>query len=76
MNKELTERIKRWRLAMGVNQSEAAEALGIAQGAYSRIETGKRMMKLPEAIKLSQRLGVDLTMMVTKNPADVFADKS
>lgn len=76
MNKELTQRIKRWRLAMGFSQSDAADAVGISQGAYSRIETGKRMMKLPEAISLAQALKVDLTMMATKNPSDVFVDKT
>ena len=41
MNKEITEKIKKLRIARGINQSDMADKLNITRSAYQKIETGE-----------------------------------
>jgi transcriptional regulator with XRE-family HTH domain len=41
MNKEITEKLKKMRVARGINQTEMAEKLNITRSAYQKIETSE-----------------------------------
>ena len=41
MNKEITEKIRKMRIAKGINQSEMAHKLNITRSAYQKIEMGE-----------------------------------
>jgi transcriptional regulator with XRE-family HTH domain len=51
-----------------MTQQQLAEAIGIHQAALSGIESGKRYLRLGEAIALCTALGVDLGEVVSDEP--------
>ncbi|MHB1800046.1 MAG: helix-turn-helix domain-containing protein [Actinomycetes bacterium] len=54
----LPERIREVREELGISQSRAAEALGISQPSYSRVEDGSRTLKGDELVRLADLFGV------------------
>lgn len=56
--------LKRIREEKGVTQLEVAEAIGTAQGNYSRIEAGKHIVLLTTAKKIADFLGVTIDELV------------
>ena len=48
------ERLYRARTACGLNQRDAAEAVGITQASWSNYENGKRTVPLDLAIRIQQ----------------------
>jgi len=61
-------RLRKWRQGEGMNQTQAAELLGITQSAYSTLETGKRPPTPPQAAKLAELAGIDPDDWTTPNP--------
>lgn len=53
--------IKEARKAKGLTQQQVAQAAGIGQQAYSKIENGKRSLRVPHAKRIAEVLEVDWT---------------
>jgi transcriptional regulator with XRE-family HTH domain len=66
MNREITEKIKKLRIARGINQSEMAEKLNITRSAYQKIETG-------ESYAWAKYLN-ELMSALDTTPKDFFSD--
>jgi len=58
--------LKLMRVKKDISQMELSKALGIAQGHYSNIESGKRQLSLHLLAKICEMFGV--------NPSDIIAD--
>lgn len=56
-------RIFKLRTSKGIKQREMGEKLGIAQSAYSDLETGKREMTLDQLSQIAKILGVSPTWL-------------
>lgn len=54
----LGRRVREVRELAKVSQDEAAQAIGVSQPTYSRIETGDRLLKGYELVQLADRFGV------------------
>jgi hypothetical protein len=52
-----------WRLALNLNQRDAARILGVNQTRYSRLERGVTTTKGAEAKRIIQRTGVPLKVL-------------
>lgn len=52
-----------WRLALNLNQREAALVLGFSQGKYSRLERGVGVAVRDEARKIKARTGVPIEVL-------------
>lgn len=52
--------LKNWRAALGLNQAEAAERLGLPEPALSRYENGHRTPSFARAAKLSEKTGIPI----------------
>ncbi|WP_303883871.1 helix-turn-helix domain-containing protein [Acetomicrobium mobile] len=59
--------LKLIRVKRDISQMELSKALGIAQGHYSNIESGKRQLSLRLLAKICEMFGV--------NPSDIIADR-
>ena len=57
----LAEKIKQYRLSVGLTQKELAEALGTAQNTISQYESGKRMPTVKKLVALSSLLGCSIS---------------
>lgn len=57
---ELTEFLKKERKEKGINQEEMAEAIGISQERYSQIESEPGNMNLKTAVKICEKLQLEL----------------
>lgn len=57
------DRVKQLRAQLGMTQDELARLVGIPSTSLSRLETDERNLKLHEATKLAQALGVDLYVL-------------
>ena len=66
MNKEISEKIKKLRIAMGINQSEMAEKLNVTRSAYQKIESG-------ESYSWAKYLN-ELMSIFDTTPKDFFSD--
>ena len=53
----------RWRLALNLNQREAALVLGMSQAKYSRLERGVGVAVRDEARKIKARTGVPIDVL-------------
>lgn len=51
-----------------MTQQQLAEAIGIHQAAMSAIESGKRYLRLGEAVALCTALDVDLGKVISDEP--------
>ena len=58
--------LKLMRVKKDISQMELSKALGIAQGHYSNIDSGKRQLSLHLLAKICEMFGV--------NPSDIIAD--
>lgn len=54
-------KIKLRRIALGKNQAELAEALGVDRSQYTRIESGKAELGLKNLIKILDKLDMDFS---------------
>jgi transcriptional regulator with XRE-family HTH domain len=52
--------LKAWRLGARLNQAEAARILGVSQGFYSKLESGKGYPDRRNAKAISEKAGVPL----------------
>ena len=66
MNKEITEKIRKLRIAKGINQSDMADKLNITRSAYQKIETGE---SYAWAKYMNELLGI-----LDTTPKDFFSD--
>ena len=66
MNREITEKIRKLRIAKGVNQTEMADKLNITRSAYQKIEGG-------ESYAWAKYLNELMTALDT-TPKDFFSD--
>jgi len=66
MNKEITEKLKKLRIARGINQTQMAEKLNITRSAYQKIETG-------ESYAWAKYLN-ELMNILSTTPKDFFND--
>lgn len=57
-------RIKEHREAAGLRQEQLAEAVGVSVSQISRFERGEREPRLNEIIKIGQRLGVRVAVLI------------
>ena len=69
----VVQNIKEIRTAKGINQDVIAEALSVDIAVISKIENGKRELKVNELSKISNCLGVDILYLFTY--PKVFVDK-
>jgi len=65
--KKIGKNLKIMRVKKDLSQAELAEALGVAQGHYSNIESGKRQLSLHLLAMICEKYGV--------NPAEIIADR-
>jgi len=56
--------VRVWRLALNLNQRDAALLLGLTQSKYSRLERGKYLPVGAEAKAIMLRTGVSLEVLV------------
>lgn len=56
--------LRAWRIARGLKQKAAAEALGLKIPTLSRYETGARTPSLTQAAKLSEKTGIPIDKFV------------
>jgi transcriptional regulator with XRE-family HTH domain len=61
--------IKRLRLAAGLSVTEAANRAGMAQAAWSRIETGRHSPTVATLAKIAEALGVTVEALVQIKPS-------
>lgn len=61
-------KIKKARLAQGINQIQLAEKAEIAQAYLSEIETGKAIPSIHVYRRLSKALGVPMTELLDDEP--------
>jgi len=64
--KKIGKNLRIMRVKKDLSQAELAEALGVAQGHYSNIESGKRQLSLHLLAMICEKYGV--------NPAEIIAD--
>lgn len=57
----------------GLHQNDLAEALGVSQSAYSRIEQGDTTISISQLRAIARKLGVDASVFL--NEADVLAKR-
>ena len=57
--------LRRARLAAGLTQAEAAEAMGIGQPLWSDYERGRRRPAIDQAANLAAAVGLELADLVT-----------
>lgn len=69
----VVQNIKEIRTAKGINQDVIAEALSVDIAVISKIENGKRELKVNELSKIANCLGVDILYLFTY--PKVFVDK-
>ena len=69
----VVQNIKEIRTAKGINQDVIAEALSVDIAVISKIENGKRELKVNELSKIAKCLGVDILYLFTY--PKVFVDK-
>lgn len=72
--REIVENIKDIRREKGIGQEVIAEALGIDATAVSKLENGKRDLKVDELAKIADCLRVDMLYLITY--PDVYVKKS
>jgi len=60
------DRVKTARVARGYSQAELAEAIGADRTAVGRVESGDRRLTLLEAVALTEKLSVDLSLLLTE----------
>lgn len=63
------ERLVRARLALGLTQSELADAAGIGRNTYNQWERGKGRPGLGEALKLCDKFGLTLDWIYRGDPS-------
>lgn len=68
--KKIGQKIKRLRHNLGLSQEEVAEYLAIPRPSVSMIEKGKRLISVPELIKLAIILKVDREYLLETDLAD------
>jgi DNA-binding XRE family transcriptional regulator len=59
--------LKAWRVARGINQRTAAQALGMSQAHYSRLERETHFAKPTLAKRLSVLTGLDLEVLLGRH---------
>lgn len=67
INKELAENIRGVRKSKGIEQGEVAKYLGIAQGSYSRFESGQVRISVERIQKLCMFLGIKVEIEFFSN---------
>ena len=61
MNVSIGEKLQQARLASGLNRTEISDELGIPYDMVEQYERGESGLRLDDAYKLAQRLGLSLT---------------
>jgi transcriptional regulator with XRE-family HTH domain len=62
---KIKEEIKKARQLLGRTQTDMANALGVTQGAYGRLESGKTKMTIDQLNKVCEYLGISLVDLLT-----------
>lgn len=65
MSKDIGNRVAYIRKELGLNQRDFASLLGISSGGISQIESGKTMPGGDFLVRMNQKLGTDLTWLLT-----------
>lgn len=68
MNSQMAGRIKRYRESLKLNQREAADAAGLSQAMWSRIESGDKEPTLGQLSAIAVALGCPLESLTETNP--------
>lgn len=63
---EIGDRIRRFRKAKGLNQSDFAEKLGLSESTLSRLENGAVAMNILNFIRISHVLGVSMEELIPR----------
>lgn len=67
--------IRTCRVTSGLSQTELADRLGIERAHLSRIECGKKKLRIEKLESLSQALDIDLADLKKEFYSDVFAEE-
>jgi transcriptional regulator with XRE-family HTH domain len=68
----VNDQIRDLRTQKKISQQEMADALGITQGAYNRIENGSTELKVSDLEKIAEKLEVPASVLMQKD-AKVYA---
>lgn len=64
INKEIGARLKKYRKAAGMTQTDVAQKLGVLLQIYYKIENGGRELKASECISLAKLFGTSCDMIL------------
>lgn len=67
---ELARRLRQAREDAGINQQDAADAIGVHRTAITQMEAGKRSISTLELTRLATRYGRDVTWFLSANKSD------
>lgn len=68
MTDKIAGRVKRYREALGLNQRDAADAAGISQSMWFRIESGEKEPTLGQLSSIASALGCTLESFTDESP--------
>lgn len=75
LQKAIGERLREYRHNRGMTQVEVAELLDISLNHYGNVERGEKFLAVDKLVLLYEKMGVDLTYLITGNKRNEYKIK-